>query len=298
VVGNYIGTDRTGASALPNGYGVHVFRSKNSLIGNGAADGRNVIAGNNGDGIGLWNGSAWEGDRWTTGTRILGNYIGVSADGLAPLGNKAGDFGGGIAIRNYVASTTVGSPTPGHGNVIAFNSPAGIAIFSGLGTAVRGNSIMENSGLGIDLDLQHGRTANDPEDTDRGGNNLQNFPVLISALVSASGELVLDYVVSSSPVHSTYPMTVDFYEADTPQNGQGRTFLGTATLPRPGTSSANLGSAGRLGITEGDAIVAVATDGRGNSSEFGPPATAVVQSAHLAARRQRRLTRPAPRMVR
>lgn len=274
VAGNYVGTDRTGNAAIPNGYGVYVVRSRNSLIGGHEPGAGNVIAGNKGDGIGLWNVTAFEGKRWTAGTRILGNYIGLGADGVTPLGNNGGAFGGGIAIRNYVANTTIGSPAPGAGNVIAFNSPTGVAIFSGTGTTVRGNSIFANTGLGVDLDRTPGRTANDPEDSDRGGNNLQNLAIVIACRLTPRGDLLVDYVVSSSPVHSNYPIAVDFYESDMSRSEQGKTFLGTTRISQPGTGSAILRNAQRLGIAVGDSIVAIATDRNGNSSEFGLPAIA------------------------
>ena len=49
------------------------------MIGDGTAAGRNVISGNEGEGIALWTNSP--------NTEIRGNYIGVGADGVTPLGN-------------------------------------------------------------------------------------------------------------------------------------------------------------------------------------------------------------------
>lgn len=45
-----------------------------------------------------------------------------------------------------------------------------------------GNSIYNNGELGINLN-DDGENANDPDDADTGTNNLQNFPVLTSAVV-------------------------------------------------------------------------------------------------------------------
>ena len=74
--GNYIGTDRTGASAIPNAIGVLIENSAgaNTVGGPGAG---NVISGNTGAGIALDEG---------TGLVIQGNNIGVNASAAA-LGN-------------------------------------------------------------------------------------------------------------------------------------------------------------------------------------------------------------------
>ena len=58
-------------------------------------------------------------------------------------------------------------------------------VASGLGNAIRGNSIASNGGGGIDLG-NNGVTSNDSGDTDSGANNLQNFPILTSAVASAA----------------------------------------------------------------------------------------------------------------
>ena len=52
-------------------------------------------------------------------------------------------------------------------------------IEGGAGNTIRGNSIHDNVGLGIDL-AQSARTPNDEGDGDAGANALQNFPVLES----------------------------------------------------------------------------------------------------------------------
>src|SRR5262249_49280749 len=51
---------------------------------------------------------------------------------------------------------------------------------SGTGNRILINSIFSNAGLGIDL-FPPGVTDNDLGDGDSGANNLQNFPVLVSA---------------------------------------------------------------------------------------------------------------------
>jgi len=54
--------------------------------------------------------------------------------------------------------------------------------FLNTGNAILGNSIVANETLGIDLSPNVSRShLNDPLDADSGGNNLQNFPVLMGA---------------------------------------------------------------------------------------------------------------------
>ena len=80
ILGNYIGTDISGTSALANSvYGVFV-RSKNNTIGGTAAGAGNLISGNIGGGVGISSSAA-------TGNTVQGNYIGTNAVGTGDLGN-------------------------------------------------------------------------------------------------------------------------------------------------------------------------------------------------------------------
>src|SRR4029079_18068767 len=112
----------------------------------------NVIAGNKDTGIDI------EG---ATGTIVQGNLIGTDFTG-ATLGNA----GEGIYVQN--ASATIGGTAVGAGNTIAFNAGGGVVVHtSATGVAIRGNSIFNNTGLGIDLQPA-GVTANDPGCRDLG----------------------------------------------------------------------------------------------------------------------------------
>ena len=111
VSGNYIGLNATGTAALPNTYqGVAVFLgAQNNVIGGTTTAARNVIAGNNLDGIAFLNSG-------TTGNLVEGNYIGLNAAGNAKLANN----GAGVAIVAGAASNIVGSSTVAGGrNVIS-----------------------------------------------------------------------------------------------------------------------------------------------------------------------------------
>src|SRR6185436_15708962 len=83
----------------------------------------------------------------------------------------------------------IGGIAAGEANVIANNRTTAIKVVNSAdGVAMRGNSIHDNGGLGIDLVDGFGPggvTPNDPLDADTfGGNHLQNFPMIQRALRS------------------------------------------------------------------------------------------------------------------
>ena len=132
VVGNYIGTDITGQSALPNkSYGVSVNNASCwNRIGGGEEAERNVISGNLSAGI-MLSGSG------TTDNEVLGNYIGTDAGGTVPLEN---DYAG-IFIAYGASYNTVGGSTDGDANVISCNTGNGIDIY---GTDTDSNRVVGN----------------------------------------------------------------------------------------------------------------------------------------------------------
>ena len=134
------------------------------MIGGTAAGARNVISGNmNGIRVGAFTGDV-------SGNVILGNLIGLNAQGTGPLPNTQ------IGVHFASAQTnTLGGLQPGGANKIAFNGGPGVVVTFGTRCAIRGNSIFGNNGLGIDLDAS-GVSPNDLNDSDIGANNLQNFP--------------------------------------------------------------------------------------------------------------------------
>jgi parallel beta-helix repeat protein len=79
VEGNLIGTDPSGAAALPNEVGVAIAGATNTIVR------RNVIAGNP-TGISLLNPEEYPTEPQTTGTKIVGNHIGINAAGTARVG--------------------------------------------------------------------------------------------------------------------------------------------------------------------------------------------------------------------
>jgi len=139
VFGNTIGTDVNGTSDLGNLLmGVFVgWEASNNSVGGATANHRNVISGNDKDGVRLQNSS-------TTNNTVSGNYIGLSADGESTLGNTVD----GVVILDGASNNIIGGTSPGEGNVISGNVWSGVSIY-GAGTNL--NFVLGNY-IGTDKD--------------------------------------------------------------------------------------------------------------------------------------------------
>ncbi|HET9530984.1 MAG TPA: BACON domain-containing carbohydrate-binding protein [Blastocatellia bacterium] len=177
VQGNYIGTSFSGTSALGNGLnGVTISDAPGNTIGGPTIEARNILSGNGRHGVSI----GVDATGGSTGNTVRNNYIGTDAGGVNCLGNQRD----GVFVNLNSAGNTIIE------NRIACNSRNGVNIPNfavgnpGVRITIQSNSIYSNGHLGIDLGLV-GVTANDPGDPDAGANNLQNFPVLTSAMTLA-----------------------------------------------------------------------------------------------------------------
>jgi hypothetical protein len=255
VQGNYIGTDVTGSAPLGDpGDGIAIQSSNNNVIGGVGPGAGNVIANCFQVNVYLLLGS--------TGNVVEGNHIGTNAAGTAGLGVN----GVGVLIDTGSRNNTIGGTTLGAGNCIAFNSAAGIAVVdaASTGNSIRGNSIHDNGGLGIDLG-NDGVTGNGSSPR-TGPNNLQNYPTILAAgpVGTSTG------VAGTLNALPSTTFTVDFYSspvADPSGHGQGQRYLGSTTVT---TDSMGNGAFSLLmpAVGAGDVITATATDPSGNTSEF------------------------------
>ena len=268
VQGNFIGTDRDGAAAVPNGTGVIINGSANNTIGGTSADARNIISGNNVDGLTILLAGA-------TGNLVQGNYIGTEVDGATARGN--GSLG--VHIRSNAGANTIGGPATAPGcaapcNIIGFNGTHGVQVL-GSGTVdntIEGNSIHSNTELGINLaggtQNSFSVTTNDPGDGDTGPNNLQNFPVLLSATASSANNTTTVKGTLDSMAGATY--TLEFFsdtDCDPSTHGEGRSFLGSGQLVNSvGIEPFDLTFP--LAVAAGQVVTATARDPNGNTSEF------------------------------
>lgn len=111
--GNLIGTDITGARALPNRRTGVILAGPNVRVGGGTVAERNIISGNGSSGIGT-SGSGRE------GSHILGNWIGLDRSGTVALGNGGlNPVPTGMGLTIYSDEITVGGAAAGEGNVVA-----------------------------------------------------------------------------------------------------------------------------------------------------------------------------------
>jgi hypothetical protein len=254
VQGNYMGTNAAGTAAVGNSSAIKVTGGGPVAIGGTAPGAGNLISGNGGPGLWLLLTSGQSGP-----FTIQGNDIGTDDTGVAPLPNLRA----GILLQG-AQGTIVGGPAAGAGNTIAFNAGDGIDVTgaTATGNTISGNAIYSNGGIGIDLNAD-GITPNDPGDADTGPNNLQNFPVLTSALSAASTTTVTG-TLGSAP-SSTY--TLEFFAAPP----QGAVFLGRTSVTTDASGSAPFAVSLPTGSAPGQMIVATATDSAGNTSEFSAP---------------------------
>jgi uncharacterized repeat protein (TIGR01451 family) len=135
IEGNYIGTDPAGAVAQPNNLnGIYIFNSANNVIGGTTGPQRNVISGNNQNGVRIETASS-------SGNRVLGNLIGTGAGGLVPLGNALN----GVLILG-APNNQIGLPVAGARNAIGDNGASGLRID---GATATGNQVRNNA-IGTD----------------------------------------------------------------------------------------------------------------------------------------------------
>jgi hypothetical protein len=253
IQGNLIGTDATGAHALPNADGI--YSNGVATIGGTDPGAGNVISGNSLYGMFL-----------QADVLIQGNRIGTTADGTGPLGNSLDGI-----LNHGAIGVRVGGLTPAEANVIAYNGGHGVTT-DGSNTKIRGNSIHDNGGLGIYLYDGSGRPLpNDPGDGDDGSNHKQNFPIIqsVSILAPQAGTHIQGKF-NSTP-STTFDL--DFYASAACSNFpreflEGETYLGSAQVLTDASGDAVVDVTLAATIQPGQKISATATDPDGNTSEF------------------------------
>jgi titin len=144
VQGNYIGTDVTGTRALGGSRGVLVAMGSSNTIGGAPPGAGNLISGNN-NGVEIDNG----------GNTVQGNLIGTDVTGTRPLGNQIGVFLQGPSGRGSL----IGGTAAGAGNLISGNRGDGVQIVTNtvtvqgnlIGTDITGAQPLGNGGNGVNL---------------------------------------------------------------------------------------------------------------------------------------------------
>ncbi|MDD3517530.1 MAG: right-handed parallel beta-helix repeat-containing protein, partial [Chromatiales bacterium] len=229
IQGNLLSTNAAGTALVPAndaGNGITFSStSSHSVLGNVIGGGTHgVVLSGTGD------------------VMIQGNYIGTNA---TPV-----DIGGtsvGVWIVN--GPSTSSSQNGVWSNEIANWSGGGIqvavtnALFTSTGNEFMGNRIYGNTGLGIDLRSEGGSigvTPNDAGDFDSGGNNLQNFPVINSAISPDGMNFVANYSMNGSP-NTLYRIELFVSSScDASGYGEGERFLGAAFANTDGSGNVTL----------------------------------------------------------
>ncbi|HYK43396.1 MAG TPA: CSLREA domain-containing protein [Thermoanaerobaculia bacterium] len=248
IQGNFIGSDKTGTIALTvNGIGID--NASDMMILN------NLVSGNGQGGIDISTGSG--------NVVVQGNLIGTQANGTGPLPN--GNFGG-IYITS--GNNTIGGTGAGQPNTIAFNNGFGVIPNGGTDNFISGNSIYGNTFLGISYGIKATAFPNDNCDLDTGPNNLQNSPVITSAVI-AGGNVTISGTLNST---ASADFRLEFFSntaCDPSGNGQGQTFLGSANVTTPvGNCNVSFGPV-TFPVPPGQTIfTATATELPFNTSEF------------------------------
>ncbi len=133
ILGNLIGTDQSGQTALGNlNDGIYATSSSGTTIID------NLISGNGGDGI--------DGDNYSD-LLISGNFVGTNLGGTAAIANA----GSGIFLQsNSELDTTIGGVTAADRNIISGNGGDGISI--GMNTSSQATGLLiESDYIGTDV---------------------------------------------------------------------------------------------------------------------------------------------------
>lgn len=273
VQGNYVGTTADGMAKFPGYSG-----SGGIAVGIGAE--RTLVRDNLVAGIAMTGANHYQGQRFGIGiavvasasdTELLGNRVGLAADGVTPIPNVAGILAQ-ADPNGAPGQVLVGGTAPGAANHVAFNETSGVRVgFGTSGVSIRGNSIHDNGALGIDLLDAGGAgvSANDALDADtEGGNHLQNHPVL-ARVASAGGGLLARGELTSEPERA---YVLDFYASPVPDpsgHGEGARFLGSLALATDASGRAPFLASLPGSVPDGWFVSATATDvARGETSEF------------------------------
>ncbi|MBV9469945.1 MAG: hypothetical protein JOZ57_11940, partial [Abitibacteriaceae bacterium] len=136
IVGNLIGTDRTGTTRVLNGEGVRLDGSHDNSIGGQTAEAQNVISGNGSSGIFIVHSGA-------DSNVIQGNIIGLDINGANAINSGGGT---GISVLQGPVNNRIGGTAVGAGNTISGNF---FGVF--ISDAATGGTVIEGNLIGTDI---------------------------------------------------------------------------------------------------------------------------------------------------
>ena len=290
VSGNYIGLNAAGTAALGNrGQGVGLMNGANfNIIGGPTAGERNVVSGNNDQGIALWN-------TGTADNTIQGNYVGTDASGNSGLGNGqngiylngasgntlkdnlvGGNHNNGIQLccdgataNNRLIGNRIGVNAAGSRRCrmirMAFTSTAApiTTVIGGAG-AGEGNLIRNNHGHGVEVQ-DSGSVANTITRNSIGPNDGAGIALRDGGNAGLPAPRVTAKNLAAGTASGTAcaNCTVEVFSAS---DNEGQTYEGTAVANGTGAWTLAAGHA-----FAGPYLTATATDAAGNTSPFASP---------------------------
>ncbi len=238
IAGNYIGLDVNGTLDRGNGNeGVWLAGGFNNSLGGPMPGEGNVISGNQFSGAKVSGGN---------GQVVGANLIGLNASGMGAIPNSLDGVrvSGGAGIHVIL-------------NTIAGNTGNGIGVDGGSELEFGENDIAQNGGLGIDLGLD-GVTPNDLGDGDMGAGDLQNFPVITSAVTDMGVTTVMGTLNSGA----TSDYLILFYispSCDGSGFGEGKVFAGNVTVTTDNAGDAPFSVNLDIPAMSGESVTATAS---------------------------------------
>ena len=204
VKGNYIGTDKTGMTALSNHTGVYIFSNANSnIVGGSLAGEKNIISANYEMGICM---------EAADSNVVKGNFIGPDSTGLATFkfSNDTLVQGNGLYFNSNAAHNIAGGNNPGEGNIISGNRVYGLIYY--------GNS-PNNSCIGNYIGV------------DKTGNNKLPNATGICVDGGASHNPIINNVLSGNIAYGIFIVTTGTYYNELRGNKIGTNAAGTDSVP-------------------------------------------------------------------
>lgn len=272
IIGNYCGTDATGALNRGNGQsGVILVFSNNGRIGRANANEGNLLSNNGEHGLHFVGG---------TNNSAYNNLIGVAANGTSPMGNaNGGVYIQGVAGGTNGSNNTIGGIGALQANTIAYstNTGANPDLGNGFGIGVAhndqginntfiGNKIFCNAGLGIDLNLTGLFGGAGVNGVGNGGKSIPTITAVTTTSTSGTG---------------TPGETIHVYSNVTCTTCQGETYLGTAVVTGAGTWSVT-----HSAVASPFNNSATATNGTLGTSQFSCNITLPIKLLHFTAKAQ------------
>jgi CSLREA domain-containing protein len=307
IQGNIVGLDPSGSSTRPNvDDGIDIGRgSCNNLVGGSVTGARNIVGGNQSDGVDVHEKN--DAGAGTNGNSIVGNLIGLAANGSTPVANLqngvhlrftvqdnrvdgnviAGNGGSGVLIEtasarsNTIINNTIG--TLSDGTTPRGNDSYGVYVTLGAnGNRIEANTIAGNALDGVAIEQVSGsttQTRQNPIIRNRiwsdGGLGIDLLPgdgvnPNDGTMSTAVGNLGLDFPVITQATTTSAKGTAppgSVVELFSAQPGAGETYGEGAAFAGSVTTSSG-GTWCIDGLSLGSLATATATDASGNTSEF------------------------------